>query len=69
MIPTDVSKLAPQEKFQLMEALWDDMREIVDGADVPDEHKELLDGRRSQAEADHAELIPWAQAKADLIKG
>lgn len=40
---TEIRKLPIREKFQILEALWEDMREEVEEADLPADHKRILD--------------------------
>jgi hypothetical protein len=39
----EIRKLPIREKFQILEALWEDMREEAEEADIPDSHKKILD--------------------------
>jgi hypothetical protein len=43
MIIAEIRKLPIREKFQILEALWEDMREEVDKQDIPETHKKILD--------------------------
>ena len=39
----EIRKLPIREKFQILEALWEHMREEAEEADIPDSHKKILD--------------------------
>lgn len=39
----EIRKLPLREKFQILEVLWEDMREEVDRQDIPESHKKILD--------------------------
>lgn len=40
---TEIKKLPLREKFQILEALWEDMRDEIEDADIPESHKKILD--------------------------
>jgi putative addiction module component (TIGR02574 family) len=63
MTATEVSSLTIQEKFQLMEQLWMELRSRVETAGIPAEHKRLLDERRRKVEAGESQLHEWDQVK------
>jgi hypothetical protein len=43
MIIAEIRKLPIREKFQILEALWEDLREEVERQDIPETHKKILD--------------------------
>lgn len=45
----EIKNLPMLEKFRIMEALWEDMREEVEEADLPEEHKRILDSCHERA--------------------
>ncbi|MCE9543076.1 MAG: addiction module protein [Verrucomicrobia bacterium] len=51
----DLAKLSLREKLQLMEAM-----------DVPEEHRRILDERRSRIASGEARLLDWDQVKHSL---
>jgi hypothetical protein len=57
------------EKFQLMEALWEDMRERFESMPVSDEIKTLLDERRARAARGESKLLDWDNVKSALGRG
>ena len=57
------------QKFQLMEILWQDMREQFEAAPVSDEIKALLDRRRDRVARGEAKLLDWDQVKSALGRG
>jgi len=60
---TEIKKLPLREKFQIMEALWEDMREEVGEAGIPETHKKLLDERRARVENGEEKLLEWDEVK------
>ncbi|MFM8656937.1 MAG: addiction module protein, partial [Chthoniobacterales bacterium] len=57
------------EKFQLMEALWEDMRERFESMPVSDEIKTLLDERRVRAARGESKILDWDKVKSALGRG
>jgi putative addiction module component (TIGR02574 family) len=64
MITDDIKRLPIEQKIQIMEALWDDLRERFEHADIPANIKRLLDERRERVRSGQAQLLNW-----DSIKG
>jgi len=60
---TEIKKLPLREKFQIMEALWEDMRGEAEKADIPESHKKLLDERRARVESGEEKLFEWDEVK------
>jgi putative addiction module component (TIGR02574 family) len=46
----EIRRLPLNEKMQIMEALWEDLRVHAEEASVPEWQKELLDARRKAVE-------------------
>jgi hypothetical protein len=63
MSVAEVSKLPLRERFQIMAAIWADMAKVVDGLDIPEEHLELLEARRSRVENGEDKLLDWDTVK------
>jgi hypothetical protein len=66
MTVADIAKLSLREKLQVMEAIWEDLRGHVDAMDVPEEHRQLLDERRTRIASGAANLLDWDQVKHSL---
>jgi putative addiction module component (TIGR02574 family) len=60
---TEIRKLPIREKFQILEALWEDMLPEIEQADIPESHKKLLDERRARVESGEEKLLDW-----DVVK-
>ncbi len=62
----EIDKLSLREKLQIMEAIWEDLRERADRLEVPREHRELLASRRERVASGQAELRDWDAVKQSL---
>ena len=62
----EIKKLPMREKFQIMEALWDEMRVVADKADVPESHRLILDERREAVESGSSSLLDWDEVKDNI---
>jgi len=54
------------EKLQIMEALWEDLRANAELSPITEWHKKLLDERRAAVEAGHEEILDWDKVKGSL---
>ena len=64
---TDELRILPlAEKFQLMEALWQDLRERFERMDLSESQKALLDQRRAAVERGGSRLHDWDAVKASI---
>jgi len=68
MNPIEISNLSSREKFQLMEALWEDLRTIVDESEIPRDHIALLEARWSQIASGEDHLVDWDDVKDTIGK-
>ena len=62
----EIRKLAPEERAQLMEELWDSVEE--DDFFLTDEQAAEIERRAAELEADPSIGIPWEEIRADLRK-
>jgi len=62
----DVKALPIAEKIQIMEAIWEDLRERFERSDLPEELKTLLDRRRARVRDGTAQLLDWDSVKATI---
>jgi hypothetical protein len=62
----EIRKLSMREKFQIMEALWEDMRPEIDQADIPDEHKRILDECHARVAAGEEKFLDLSTAKQQI---
>ena len=66
MTTAELRELPLTEKFQLMEALWQDLRERFEGMDLSESQKALLDRRRAAVEGGDSRLHDWDAVKASI---
>ena len=59
MVVADIAKLSLREKLQVMGAIWEDLRGLVDGIEIPEEHRRILDSRRARVESGDATTLDW----------
>ena len=69
MTLAEVKAMPIGQKFQVMEVLWQDLREKFEAAPVSDEIKALLDERRERVARGEARLLDWDQVKSALGRG
>lgn len=63
MTADEVRTLPIDQKLQIMEAIWEDMRERFEKAELPEQLKSLLDQRRAKVRDGSAELLDWDAVK------
>lgn len=62
----EIRALPIAEKIQLMEALWEDLRDRFEQMDMPQAHKDLLDRRRERVAQGDSRLLDWDSAKLTI---
>jgi putative addiction module component (TIGR02574 family) len=60
-------ELPPQERLQLVEALWDSLVEVPEAVPVSEDVREELDRRLAAYYADPSSARPWDEIKAELL--
>lgn len=63
-LPNDISRLSPAEKFELLDALWEDIE--AHSFTLSAEQAEELDRRIREYEVNPPAGTPWEQVKAGL---
>jgi putative addiction module component (TIGR02574 family) len=66
MTTEEVKALPIEQKIQIMEAIWEDLRERFDSLEISDQLKELLDRRRARVEKGEARLLDWDSVKGTI---
>jgi putative addiction module component (TIGR02574 family) len=66
MTIAEIRQLPLNEKLQLMEALWEDLRAHAQETSVPEWQKKLLDARRKAVEDGQEAILEWDQVKGSL---
>ena len=62
----EIHQLPIEEKFQLMEALWEDLREHFERMPIPPAHRALLDERRARIQNGSVTLRDWDAVKSSI---
>ena len=63
----EISQLPLREKFQVMEAIWADLRGPLESSDdVPESHQQLLDARHQRVASGEARVLDWDQVKSSI---
>ena len=62
----ELKALPTAEKIQIMEALWEDLRDRFDRVDMPQAHKDLLDQRRQRVADGSSKLLDWDAVKSTI---
>jgi putative addiction module component (TIGR02574 family) len=65
-LPNNISTLSPAEKFELLDALWEDLE--AHEFTISSEQAEELDRRIAAYEKNPSAVTPWEQVKAGLPK-
>lgn len=68
MTAEEVKLLPTAEKLQIMEAIWEDMRNRFDAIELSPEDKALLDERRARVRDGRSSLLDWDEAKSQIGK-
>ena len=66
MTADEIKRMPIDQKIRLMEALWDDLRERFERAELPPAVKRLLDERRERVRSGQAQLLDWDSIKGTL---
>jgi putative addiction module component (TIGR02574 family) len=66
--PAGFDELEIGKQIDYVQALWDRIAAKDDRVPVPDWHREVLDERLADLEANPEASRPWEDVKADLLK-
>jgi transcription-repair coupling factor (superfamily II helicase) len=66
MTAEEVKALPLAQKVQIMEALWEDLRDRFEQSEVPQRIKDLLDLRRVRVQQGSAKLLDWDAVKSSI---
>lgn len=66
--PPGFDELNIDEQIEYVQALWDRIAAKEDVVPVPDWHREILDERLADLDANPDAGRPWEEVKADLLK-
>ena len=65
-LPANVSRLSTAEKFELLDALWEDLE--ASGPSLSTEQAKELDRRVAAYEKNPSDVLSWEQVKAGQPK-
>ena len=63
-----ILELPPEERLQLVEAIWDSLVEVPEAIPVSDAVREELDRRLEAYYADPKSARPWDEIKEELFR-
>lgn len=66
MTAEEIKALPIERKLQIMEAIWEDLRDRFERLGVSEEHKDLLDQRRARVREGKAQLRDWDSVKGTI---
>ncbi len=66
MTAADVKALPIDRKIQIMEAIWEDLRDRFERLEVSPQQKDLLDRRRARVESGAAKLLDWESVRGTI---
>jgi hypothetical protein len=66
MTVQEIKTLPTREKFQLMETLWEDLKDHYEAFECSPELRLLLDERRARVLRGEAGLVDWDEVKSTI---
>lgn len=69
MTTLEIKTLPTEQKLQIMEAIWEDMRDRYENAPVPPEVITLLRHRQERVAKGEAKFLDWDQVKSAIGRG
>ena len=66
-LASEISRLTPAEKLQLVEELWDDLAASEDRLPIPAWHEKLLAEDQVRYQANPTEGSTWSEVKARIL--
>ena len=67
--PPGFDELNIDEQIEYVQALWDRIAAKEDRVPIPDWHREILDDRLADLQANPNASRPWEEVRAELLKG
>jgi transcription-repair coupling factor (superfamily II helicase) len=66
MTAEEIKTLPLAQKVQIMEAIWEDLRDRFEQSEVPQRVKDLLDQRRVRVQQGEAKVLEWDAVKSSI---
>lgn len=64
---SELLELPPEQRLQLVEAIWDSLVEVPEAVPVSDDVREELDRRLAAYYADPDSARPWSEIREELF--
>jgi muramidase (phage lysozyme) len=69
MTAQEIRILPTEEKFQIMETIWEDLRNRFDASEISPALRDLLRERRARIDRGEAKLLDWDSVKHSIGRG
>ena len=69
MTTQDVRTLPTEEKFRIMESIWEDLRERFEASEISPQLRDLLRDRRARVAKGESRLLDWDNVKFAIGRG
>ena len=66
MTAEEVRTLPMAQKIQIMEAIWEDLRDRFEQSELPQRLRDLLDQRRARVREGSAKVLDWDTVKSSI---
>lgn len=66
MTAQEIRTLPTAEKLQIMETIWDDLRERFESTDVSPSLRKMLDARRERGKRGEVAVLDWDSVKSTI---
>lgn len=66
MTAEEIRTLPMAQKIQIMEAIWEDLRDRFEQSELPQQLKNLLDQRRARVHEGSAKVLDWDTVKSSI---
>ena len=65
---TDALQLSPQDRIELVEAIWDSLAEVPDAVELTNEQRAELIARLEDHRKNPSATIPWNEVRERILK-
>ena len=65
--PDELKKLTVSQRLRLMEDIWESLREVPEGIQVPEWHKDELDRRLAERASGTDDARPWSEVRDEIF--
>ena len=69
MTTQEIRTLPTEEKFQILETIWEDLRVRFDASEISPALRDLLRERRARIARGDAKLLDWDAVKLSIGRG